>query len=80
MMKYKGFIGSAEYDNEAKIFHGDVINSEDVITFEGENIKELEKAFHESVDDYLAWCEEEDYEQHYSNENNVHIRKMKSFF
>ncbi len=58
-MEYKGFIGQVEYDDEAKIFHGDVINTRTVITFEGKTVDEIEKAFHESVDAYLDWCKED---------------------
>jgi predicted HicB family RNase H-like nuclease len=56
MMEYKGYIGELEFDDEAVIFHGEVVNARDVITFQGESIAELKKAFHESVDDYLAFC------------------------
>lgn len=54
-MKYKGYIGHVEYDDEAKVFHGEVIGLRDVITFQGKEVGELEKAFKESVDDYLSW-------------------------
>ncbi|OQA79937.1 MAG: hypothetical protein BWY32_01369 [bacterium ADurb.Bin243] len=33
-MEYKGFIGSVDYDGEASIFHGEIINNLDVITFQ----------------------------------------------
>jgi predicted HicB family RNase H-like nuclease len=56
MMEYKGFMGKVEFDDEANIFHGEVVNTRDVITFQGESVAELKKAFHESVDDYLAFC------------------------
>ena len=57
MMKYKNYIGHAEYDGDAKLFHGEVLGlSTDVITFQGKTVTELETAFKESVDDYLAWC------------------------
>lgn len=56
-MDYKGFEAVVNYDEEAKIFSGEVINTKDVITFQGESVSELEKAFHESVDDYLEFCE-----------------------
>ena len=59
MMNYKGYIGQVEYDDENRIFSGSVINTRDVITFQGESVQELENAFHESVDDYLAWCHED---------------------
>lgn len=58
MMNYKGYIGKVEFDDEAGIFHGDVINTRDVITFQGESVTELKQAFHESVDDYLAFCKQ----------------------
>jgi predicted HicB family RNase H-like nuclease len=59
MMEYKGFLGTVKYDDEANIFHGDIINTRDVITFQGTNVKEIEKAFKESIDDYVLWCKEE---------------------
>ena len=58
MMEYKGYIGKVEFDDEAGIFHGEVINTRDVITFQGESVAGLTKAFRESVDDYLAFCKE----------------------
>ncbi len=56
MMKYKGYIGHVEYDDEAKIFHGEVVGLKDIITFQGSSVEELEHAFKDSVEDYLAWC------------------------
>jgi predicted HicB family RNase H-like nuclease len=58
MMEYKGYIGKVEFDDEASIFHGDVINTHDVITFQGKSVAELKKAFRDSIDDYLAFCQE----------------------
>lgn len=58
MMKYKGYTGHVEYDDEAKIFHGDVLGIKDVITFQGITVDEIEQAFKDSVDDYLVFCEE----------------------
>jgi predicted HicB family RNase H-like nuclease len=58
MMEYKGYLGDVEYDGEAKLFHGEVINTRDVITFQGQSVAELEKAFRDSVDDYLDFCAE----------------------
>ncbi|MBK7867687.1 MAG: type II toxin-antitoxin system HicB family antitoxin [Ignavibacteriales bacterium] len=56
-MDYKGYEAVVNYDEEAKIFSGEVINTKDVITFQAESVSELEKAFHDSVDDYLEFCE-----------------------
>ena len=57
-MKYKGYEASANFDEDAGVFHGEVLNTRDVITFQGTSVKELKEAFHESVDDYLAFCKE----------------------
>lgn len=32
-MEYKGYLGTVEYDADAKLFHGDIVNTRDVITF-----------------------------------------------
>jgi predicted HicB family RNase H-like nuclease len=58
MMEYRGYLGKVEYDDDAALFHGEVINTRDVITFQGKSVAELKKAFRDSVDDYLAFCEE----------------------
>ncbi len=58
MMKYKGYIGHVEYDEEADVLFGRVLNVNDVITFEGTSIDEIKGAFQDSVDDYLEFCSE----------------------
>jgi predicted HicB family RNase H-like nuclease len=58
MMEYKGYVGRVEYDDEAGIFQGEVINTRDVITFQGVTVEDLRKAFRDSVEDYLAFCTE----------------------
>lgn len=58
MMKYKGYTGHVEYDDEAKIFHGEVLDTKDVITFQGSSVEEIENAFRDSIDDYLEFCRE----------------------
>ena len=57
MMTYKGYEAAVEYDEDAEIFHGEVVNLRDVITFQGRSVSELKKAFDGSVEDYLAFCE-----------------------
>jgi predicted HicB family RNase H-like nuclease len=73
MMRYKGYIGRVEYDDEAKVFHGEVIGLKDVITFQGTTVRELDKAFKDSIDDYFSWCKErgEKPERSYSGVFNV---------
>ena len=57
-MEYKGYAARVEFDADAASFHGRVLNLRDVITFEGTSVKELQREFHASVDDYLAYCAE----------------------
>jgi len=57
-MTYKGYEGKVEFDEEANIFTGEVINTKDVITFQGKSVQELNRAFKESVDDYLDFCQQ----------------------
>ena len=56
MMEYKGYFAKVEFDDDANIFHGEVLNLRDVVTFEGETVNELKQAFYDSVEDYLAFC------------------------
>ncbi len=56
MLEHKGYKGQVEFDDEAGIFHGEVLGTRDVITFEGTSVRELKRAFRDSVDDYLGFC------------------------
>jgi len=58
MMEYKGYVGKVEFDGEAGVFHGEVLDTRDVITFQGQSVAELKTAFQGSIDDYLAFCEQ----------------------
>ena len=74
-MEYKGYSAKVEFDSDANIFHGEVINLRDVITFEGETVKELKQAFQDSVDDYLDFCAQrgEDPEKPYSGKFVIRV-------
>jgi predicted HicB family RNase H-like nuclease len=56
MLRHKGYTGKVELDAEAGILHGEVTGIRDVVTFQGTSMDEAEKAFRESVEDYLAFC------------------------
>ncbi|MBM4325738.1 MAG: type II toxin-antitoxin system HicB family antitoxin [Deltaproteobacteria bacterium] len=56
MLTYKGYSGHVDYDDEARIFHGEVLDLKDVITFQGKSVEEIERAFRDSIDDYLEFC------------------------
>ncbi len=56
MKPYRGYSATVSFDEDALLFHGEVLGIRDVITFQARTAEELPKAFHESVDDYLEWC------------------------
>ena len=56
MMKYKGYSAAVDFDYEAGVFQGEVVDTRDVVVFEGDSVAQLERAFHFSIDDYLAVC------------------------
>ena len=57
VLEYKGFKGSIEVDTEADILYGHVQNLKnpnDIVSYEGETLKELKNDFRDAIDDYLA--------------------------
>ena len=55
-MTYNGYTARIEFDAQDRIFFGRLAGIRDIITFHGETVDELEAAFKEAVDDYLATC------------------------
>ncbi|MDX2073637.1 MAG: type II toxin-antitoxin system HicB family antitoxin [Alphaproteobacteria bacterium] len=55
-MEYKGYTAKIEFDADDRAFHGMVLGINDVVHFQGASVKELEKEFRASVDDYLEFC------------------------
>ncbi len=59
MMEYRGYTGRVTaVDAEQGILHGEVAGINDVVTFQGKSPEGLIQAFRDSVEDYLAFCEE----------------------
>jgi predicted HicB family RNase H-like nuclease len=58
ILMYKDFIGSVHFSADDKVFHGKIEGITDLVTFEGKSVDELEKAFHEAVNDYIILCKE----------------------
>lgn len=59
LITYKGYTAEIEIDPDAKVLAGRVRDLRDVIVFEGTTVADIERAFHTSIDDYLAWCAEQ---------------------
>ena len=58
-MRYKGFIGSVDFNEEDNVFFGNIEDIDGLVNFEGSSVEELEPAFHEAVDDYIAYRKKE---------------------
>ena len=54
-MEYKGYVGSVEFSEEDTLFFGKVLGVRALISYEGENARDLVEDFHKAVDDYLEW-------------------------
>lgn len=59
MMEYKNYFGSVHYSDEDQVLYGKVEGIRALISYEGNNVASLRKAFEEAVDDYLEACRKE---------------------
>ena len=73
-LTYKGYIGSVNFSEKDNVFFGKIEGINGLVNFEGESVKELTAAFHEAVDDYLAYCEEEGIEPLKSFSGSLNVR------
>ncbi len=74
-MKYKGYEAVIEYDEIDRLFFGRVINTKDVISFDGTTVDELQQSFETVIDEYLEDCKQEGKEpdKAYSGQFNLRI-------
>ena len=73
-MTYKGYMGSVGFSEKDNVFFGKIEGINGLVNFEGESVKELTDAFHEAVDDYLAYCEDEGIEPDKSYSGVLNVR------
>ena len=73
-MTYKGYFGSVAYSEKDQVFFGKIEGINGLVNFEGESVKELTEAFHEAVDDYLAYCDDEGIEPDKSYTGVLNVR------
>ena len=73
-MEYKGYVGSVEFSEEDAIFHGKVQGIRALISYEGITAQELINDFHNSIDDYLELCSEENIEPEKAYKGSFNVR------
>lgn len=60
-LEYKGYYTLIHFDAGGKVLYGQIENANgDLILFESESAKEIEKEFHDAVDDWLEFRKEID--------------------
>jgi len=58
IIKYAGYEGTAELDLDSFVCRGKILFIDDLVTYQADSPKDIEAAFKEAVDDYVATCEE----------------------
>jgi predicted HicB family RNase H-like nuclease len=56
VISYKGYAGQADFDADAEVFGGTVMNANVLMSFDGKTVAELRKSFRDVIDMYLADC------------------------
>lgn len=74
IMKYKGFIGSVHYAAEDRVFYGKVEGVNDLISFEGSSVDELEEGFKYMIDEHIKDCTVKNIPIEKSYKGNLNIR------
>lgn len=75
ILEYKGYHTSVEFDAEDCVLRGKIEGINDFVNFECVDIQNVEKEFHEAVDDYLEFCKEvgKEPDKEYKGSFNVRI-------
>ena len=53
-MSYRGYLGSVEFDEDERIFHGKLAFIRALVSYEAEDVEGLIQAFRDAVDGYLS--------------------------
>lgn len=77
ILTYKGFIGSVNYSGDDHLFFGKIEGINDLVTFEGSTVEELEKGFREMVNLHIQDCKHEGkpLEKSYKGSFNVRVSR-----
>ena len=75
MMEYKGYHATIRYSDEDGLLIGEGFGINDMLSFHGSSVQELESMFHQSIDNYLETCREfgKEPEKEYKGQFNVRI-------
>lgn len=75
IMKYKGYWAEIKYSDEDECFCGIIEGlKNDLISFEGETVKELKKDFKDAINSYLETCKELNKEPEKQCKGSLNVR------
>jgi predicted HicB family RNase H-like nuclease len=74
-LQYKDYYATIHYSGEDEVFYGKILGINDLVTFEGNSVKDLKSAFKEAIIDYLQTCKDlkKEPEKIYKGSFNVRI-------
>lgn len=58
ILEYKGYTTKVKYSKEDNVFFGKIEGINSLVDFEAESIDKVKNAFEEAVNNYLAFCKE----------------------
>jgi len=74
ILQYQSYYASVHYSATDEVFHGKILGINDLVTFEGDSVKELKGAFEEAVQDYLETCAAIDKEPEKTYKGTFNVR------
>ena len=58
ILEHKGYCGTVEFSDADNVFFGQVIGIKGLISYEGNDMRELKNDFENAINDYLEICKE----------------------
>lgn len=58
VLSYRGYLAEVENAELSPVHYGSIADIDDGVYFEAESASDIENAFREAVDDYIAFCAE----------------------
>lgn len=74
LLSYKHYNGTVEYSKEDACLFGKVVGVKSLLSYEGNSIQELERAFQTVIEDYLADCQERNVQPEQPYIGSFHVR------
>ena len=73
-VEYKGYVGTVEISASDALFYGKVMGIRALISYEGEDAKELLEDFHNAARDYLELCKAQGKEPEKAYKGSFNVR------